>query len=191
MFFNLETLLLLSRLWVLTKKGKIRNILVLGARGSGKSAIIQKYTRDTFSEKHVLTQEPKLTIKRTNEGLLQVWEVMHMSGVRSLDLYKNYLEDADGMILVYDCRYPKTIEGLEKWYNKALSVSNKQTPLVVVANKIDLYMDDLSNFSRDDGLNFAIKLSNSSIYEIPFIETSAKLGINISRLFSLLIDEMI
>ena len=111
-----------------------------------------------------------------------------MSGVRSLDLYKNYLEDADGMLLVYDCRYPRTIEGLEAWYTKALSLSNKQIPLVVVANKIDLYIDNLEKFDRNEGLNFALKLSSASIYETPFIESSAKLGINISRLFNVLID---
>ena len=98
-----------------------------------------------------------------------------------------------GLILVYDITRKRTFEELPKWLNTANQYSSN-FPVAIVGNKVDLIGKDTEERSQyytyeeiidpRAGLLFAESISDE--YDVPtlFIETSAKTGHNINRLFS-------
>jgi len=98
-----------------------------------------------------------------------------------------------GLILVYDITRKRTFEELPKWLNTANQYSSN-FPVAIVGNKVGLIGKDTEERSQyytyeeiidpRAGLLFAESISDE--YDVPtlFIETSAKTGHNINRLFS-------
>jgi GTPase SAR1 family protein len=98
-----------------------------------------------------------------------------------------------GLILVYDITRKRTFEELPRWLDTALQYASN-FPVAIVGNKVDLigktaeerrqYYASEEIIDPRTGILFAESIADE--YDVPtlFMETSAKTGHNIQRLFS-------
>ncbi|MHA2030212.1 MAG: hypothetical protein ACW99Q_12520 [Candidatus Kariarchaeaceae archaeon] len=64
--------------------------------------------------------------------------------------------------------------------------------IALVANKVDLRSEeDAGTISTTQGLEYAESLANWSKMKVPYIQTSAKTGLNVDQMFESLIENMI
>lgn len=145
-----------------------RKIVILGDSGSGKTALVQRYVRNTFKDEYNPTTgatPSKKTVEVDGRTLnLVIWDVAgHIAR-----LHPAFFSEAHGAILVCDLTSGPSLEILNQW-RKALEEKIGNIPLVVAANKSDLA--EMPNCKGLDKTEYVI------------IPTSAKTGNNVDRLF--------
>jgi len=119
-------------------------LVVLGASGSGKTALLSRYVHNTFNPSIDETIGASFQLKVTQlddyRVKLNIWDSAGSDRFRGL--LKLYLRDADCCVLVYDVHSRAKFETLETWveelerFGKVNSVA--LPPLVLVGNKVDL-----------------------------------------------------
>ena len=102
------------------------------------------------------------------------------------------MRNADGVILVYDINSPSSFDKINYWLNSVRDVSNKNTPIYLLGNKLDLLktnnsttintltnsiksmrrvsLDKVSSYVEENNINY-------------WVECSAKTGENIEETF--------
>ncbi|MGY5859424.1 MAG: hypothetical protein RTU63_08635 [Candidatus Thorarchaeota archaeon] len=98
-------------------------------------------------------------------------------------LYKGALSGISGLVLVYDVTRERTFETLSEWLDEALEFSTN-FPIAIIGNKIDLRDSVTETINPERGREYAEQVSNELNVPTIFMETSAKTGENIPRLFS-------
>ncbi|MFX1254774.1 MAG: Rab family GTPase [Promethearchaeota archaeon] len=94
-----------------------------------------------------------------------------------------------GALVVYDITRKETFESVPFWVNQYLTNSLRITPIVIVANKIDLRYQ--AQVDKQEGLELVEKLTEEIGIEISIVETSAIKGENVSEAFSMLTHRMV
>jgi small GTP-binding protein len=108
---------------------------------------------------------------------LVVWDISGQPAFRSIR--SDYFKGARGIVLVFDLTRPETLEHLESWVNEAVKYT--RTPKIVVAgSKFDLEHD--RKVLQKTGEEYASKVNGK------YLETSAKDGKNVEKLFTVLTD---
>ena len=160
-------------------------LMVIGETRVGKTALINKYTKNTFGGTYLTTvgidfQEKIINIEEKTVKL-QIWDTAGQERFRNIA--KSYFHTSDGFLLVYDISNKETFEKLNFWYEQITLNAPANTKCVVAGNKCDL--DDSREVNREEGEKFA------KTYNINFFETSAKEGTNVNKLFQTLSSEII
>lgn len=89
---------------------------------------------------------------------------------------EQHMRNGDAFLLVYSVADRATFENIAYFYSSILRVKNRaQVPMILVANKCDLV--NLRKVSKEEGHLL------SNFLKIPYIETSAKNGINVDLAF--------
>jgi len=152
-----------------------RKIVVLGDTGSGKTALVQRFVRDSFTVEYRPTSGAMPSKKSVEYGgityNLVIWDIAgHL-----FRLHPAFSSDADGAILVCDIARQESVDALKEC--KAI-IDKKlgNIPFVVAVNKIDL--SETSKCVELEKCDYTI------------IETSAKTGKNVDKLFIELIKKM-
>lgn len=102
---------------------------------------------------------------------LQIWDTAGQEKFHSL--IPSYIRNSNVAILVYDITVRSSFENLQKWHQTVINSSN---PVCIVAgNKCDL--DSEREISTEEGQKFANQI------KADFIETSARVPINVQELF--------
>jgi Ras-related protein Rab-8A len=156
-------------------------VIVVGDGAVGKTSIIVRYVKGEFDPTYIKTigvnffsQDILVSDRLFN---LQIWDTAgqeHFGPVR-----KKYFLGARGAILVYDKTDQRSFENIDSWL-KQIEETCGTIPTVLVGNKADL----TEVITLDQGQKLAKKLS------FPFIETSAKTGLNTVKVFSALASLM-
>ena len=159
-------------------KRKIIKFLLIGNIQVGKSSILDRFSDDKFNEYHSLTIGMNFLCKSININNepyeIQLWD---SSGHENFKLLtRTYYKVSDGIIIVYDISERNTFSDVKMWLNDIFSFTDN-TYIILVGNKTDL--NSLREVELEDGKTL------SDIYNIDFIETSAKENININELFEM------
>jgi len=104
--------------------------------------------------------------------------------------YESALSGISGLVLVYDVTRERTFETLSKWLDDALEFSTN-FPIAIVGNKIDLRESYSKSINPERGKEFAERISNELNIPTLFLETSAKTGENIHRLFTEFVEKVV
>uniref|UniRef100_A0A915LS98 Uncharacterized protein n=1 Tax=Meloidogyne javanica TaxID=6303 RepID=A0A915LS98_MELJA len=104
---------------------------------------------------------------------LQVWDTAGQERFRSLTA--SYYRDADALLLIYDVTNRASFEHIRDWLAQVKEYAKDEVALTLVGNKVDL--GHQRKVRADEGRQLA------KDYDIPFIETSAKSGQNVSEMF--------
>jgi len=106
---------------------------------------------------------------------------------------ERWFREIKGLILVYDVTRKRSFIALSNWLDESLPHST-DFPVAIVGNKVDLIGEDAGERSKyvagvetiDSSYGIALAEEISDEYNVPtlFMETSAKTGHNIQRLFS-------
>ena len=163
--------------------------IVIGDGAVGKTAVTFRYSEEKFQENYKMTIGVDFTIKhemvRNKRIKCQIWDTggqEKFSKIRPL-----YYRGALGSLVVFDVTNRDSFASLDKWI---FEIKNNCTkiPIVIVGNKIDL---DGREVTANEGKAYARKKSKELGYKIPYLETSAKTGETIKKLFSELITMMV
>ena len=154
-------------------------VVMLGSSGVGKTAIVERITKEQFNGVHVPTvgaQYISLPMKVDEHVVrIELWDTAGQEVFRSLVGF--YSRDAKGVFLVADVTNDMTIEDLSKW-TKFIKENTTDAEVILFGNKTDLI--EKRNVKSKSLHEYAEKNGYA------FYEGSAKTGQNVFDAFSLL-----
>jgi small GTP-binding protein len=161
--------------------GSIRDakVVMLGSQTVGKSSIVTRLIRGTFTVETVSTIGAVFQSKTVTVGdiqvKLQIWDTGGSERYRSMA--PMYFRDADAAIVVYDMTSTQSFQELEGWL-KSLTDQGPETIVVALAgNKCDMAgsrtvsSETAQRFVADNGIPI-------------YMETSALNGENVEAIFT-------
>ncbi|XP_075221503.1 ras-related protein Rab-32-like isoform X2 [Lycorma delicatula] len=146
----------------------------------GKTAIIQRYTKNTFSTKYQVTIGTEFSLKELRWDLSTIlkvhfWDIAGQE--RTGAVTRQFYKSSHGIILVCDASRSKTYSGLVKWIGNlkqyVLQFDGTPVPIFLLINKCDLPSPSVN-----------VKSLNSLCldYELDaWYMTSAKIDVNIGE----------
>jgi len=163
----------------------IFKVILLGDGAVGKTSLIRKYMEGKFRIDYLPTIGAQIYTKIIKDGKgtgakLVIWDISGQpafKGIRS-----DYYKGATGIILVFDLTRPETLEHLDVWVNEAMKYT-KAPRIIVAGSKFDLEHD--RKVLEKSGEVYASKVNGK------YLETSAKDGKNVEKLFTVLTDLLI
>jgi Ras-related protein Rab-5C len=159
-------------------------IALLGLGGVGKTSIVHRFMGKGIPDRYIPTighsinkQEYEL-IKGDLVIRINIWD---LGGQRSFNLVNpSSFTNIDAAFLVFDLSKPdETIKELKQFYVKNLEKYSEGCQIIVIGNKLDLYLDRKKELGKN--LEKYFQMDN------PLVLTSAKSGKNIEAAFELLI----
>ena len=143
-------------------------VILLGEMGTGKTSLINVYFGKPFDSNTFTTSAPEFFQKQlTIKGIdctVGVWDTAGQERYRSIS--KIVINGAQIVVFVYDITKIDSFKELEFWCKCVEEILGKKVILGVVANKIDLYENQM--ISKQEGEKYANDIGAL------FIETSAK-----------------
>ncbi|KAI8985375.1 P-loop containing nucleoside triphosphate hydrolase protein [Pilobolus umbonatus] len=145
-------------------------LVVLGDGGVGKTALtiqlcLNHFVEDSYRKQVVIDDYPCML------------EVLDTAGQEEYTALRDqWIRDGEGFLLVYSITSRSTFERIDKFRNQILRVKDlPNIPLILVGNKSDKVTDREVN--REEGMMKARALN------CEFVETSAKMCVNVERSF--------
>lgn len=154
-------------------------IVMLGDGAVGKTAMTTRFTQNFFDADYKRTIGSDFAIKRLTiddidaQVTLQVWDLAGQPRFESVR--QGFYRGARGGLMVYDVTRRRTFLNIENWKEEAFTNLQKEIPLVLVANKVDL--EDSRVISTNEGEEYAKE--NNFIY----VESSALTGENVEEAY--------
>jgi small GTP-binding protein len=152
-------------------------IVVIGASGVGKTAILQSLTTSAFSDQIQSTIgvefQSWLCEVEGRRTKLQIWDTAGQERFRSVT--RSYLRGALGALVVFDVSNRRSFDEVETWLSELKSLATQNAVVLIVANKVDLFDGRRVPESDVEALAEAHGLES--------IETSAVTGANVKEAF--------
>nr|6HUF_A Chain A, Ras-related protein Rab-27A [Homo sapiens]6HUF_B Chain B, Ras-related protein Rab-27A [Homo sapiens]6HUF_C Chain C, Ras-related protein Rab-27A [Homo sapiens]6HUF_D Chain D, Ras-related protein Rab-27A [Homo sapiens]6HUF_E Chain E, Ras-related protein Rab-27A [Homo sapiens]6HUF_F Chain F, Ras-related protein Rab-27A [Homo sapiens]6HUF_G Chain G, Ras-related protein Rab-27A [Homo sapiens]6HUF_H Chain H, Ras-related protein Rab-27A [Homo sapiens]6HUF_I Chain I, Ras-related protein len=157
--------------------------LALGDSGVGKTSVLYQYTDGKFNSKFITTvgiDFREKTIYRNDKRIkLQLWDTAGLERFRSLTTA--FFRDAMGFLLLFDLTNEESFLNVRNWISQLKTHAYSENPdIVLCGNKSDL---------EDERVVAAAEARQlAEHYGIPYFETSAANGTNISQAIEMLLD---
>ena len=169
----------------MAKKECIYKIILLGDDFIGKTSILLRYTDRVLNGPPLITigldyRLKSIILKNGKSIKMQIWDTAGQDRFRAIT--KNYYRGLHGIILIYDVTCRRTFESIKNWVSQIREEATKKVTIYLVANKIDRKED--REVEREEGEKLAKELG------LPFIEVSAKDGINVDEIFEDLVERI-
>ncbi|KAL6050304.1 Small G-protein Ras1 [Balamuthia mandrillaris] len=164
-------------------------LAVFGDECVGKSALTLQFVRGVFVPDFDPTMEEAyrkvLNLKQDGGEGACVLSILDTAAQQEYSaMRQNYIWPWDGFLLVYSITNRSSFEHITNYRNEILQVKKKDmVPMVLVGNKTDL--EEEREVATSEGWELAKRLGCG------FIETSAKLRLNVEECFLQLVDECI
>jgi small GTP-binding protein len=161
-------------------KEPIFKIVFVGDQGVGKTSLITKYAASAFKEDYLPTLGANVVAKEVSvEGKVLTLIIWDIAGQEIFSVVRDrYYNKTDIAVIVYDVTARETLKSIKAWLHDLGNYTPSNTPLVLVGNKIDLPNRVIS---KGEGEKAA-----KEVHAI-HIETSARTGENVRKLFEKLI----
>jgi len=160
-------------------------LLLIGDGGVGKSSLLTKFAHNTFSTSMQPTVGMDFKVKMLELGgrrvKLQVWDTAGQERFHTIT--QQYYRNAMGVILVYDVENEDSFNNIRRWAAQVAAHGAEDTNLMLLGNKADT---DSSKRIVDTARGAAL----AAEYNMPFMETSAKSGVNVEEAFVALADSV-
>lgn len=156
-----------------------KKVVVLGESSVGKSCLIERATRNTFSNQSVPTvgaSQSCLTISTPNGMVtLDIWDTAGQEKYRALT--PMYYRGADVVIICFDVTNRSSYEAVLQWSDVLQENLPKETVIVLCATKIDLEDDRIISSDELNEMGFRC-------FAAMTFETSAQTGQNVKEMFN-------
>ncbi|CAG2103303.1 unnamed protein product [Medioppia subpectinata] len=159
-------------------------VVFLGEQSVGKTSLITRFMYDSYETSYQATigidflskvmSTPDRTIR------LQLWDTAGQERFRSL--IPSYIRDSGVAVIVYDITNSRTFNRIDNWVTEVRAQRGEAALILIVANKTDL--NDKRQVSISEGETKARELN------VLFVETSAKTGTNVKKLFRKVVDNL-
>ncbi|MHA1992379.1 MAG: Rab family GTPase [Candidatus Hodarchaeales archaeon] len=162
--------------------------LVIGPAAVGKSSLVRRFVDNKFDLSYQFTIGVDFLAKvvefdKDRFAKISIWDVGGQERFRILR--RSFYEGTHGALLVFDLSRAKTFSKMKEWLIDMNNIIQKEIPLIILGNKLDLIPDIGDVIDSEEPQQFA-KQNNSS-----FLPTSAKSGDNVEKAFIELTQKMI
>ena len=162
-------------------------ILIVGDSGVGKTAILTRYCDNNFKFQYLSTVgvdfKPKILTVGEKVIKLQIWDTAGQE--RFMNITASYFRNTTAILIVYDVNDKDSINKINVWYKEAKDKTGREKPIILfVGNKKDegvvpvVDLELVKEFARKCG-------------DYKVMECSAKDGIGVNELFTVLIDDIL
>ena len=165
----------------------IMKAVVIGDGGVGKTSLIKNFCEKKFSESYIKTIGANFFVKTVEtEGKkvrMQIWDFAgqdYFGCVR-----EPFYSGSKGSLIVFDLTRYNTFTNIHKWLEELYKNIKPVIPTVPMGNKVDL--KDSREVGHEIAVNYQKELSKwyeaKGGFEVPYFETSAKIGDNVENVF--------
>ena len=170
------------------------NVAIYGDSDVGKTALITRYTQDTFIEndneinnqqkdENTSVKSKIYPLKQFNINI-QIHDQCSKNTSITSDVSSAI--DAKVIIFAFDLMNKKSLLSIRKWYTQTRKLNKEFIP-ILVGNKYDLF-ENMNDLYKIEITKTAREFANKM--HCPFIMTSAKSSIHIHQIFQLMIEYM-
>ena len=163
----------------------IFKVLLLGNSDVGKSSLILRYVDQTWSDTFVPTIGVDFKVKSLEiddkKIKMQIWDTAGQERFRNV--ISSYFRGSHGVFVIYDITNRDSFKNLECWLSEIEKNANQNILKILVGNKNDL--EDDREIKTEEGQAFANRNG------MQFMETSAKMNVNVNEAFEALAKLMI
>jgi small GTP-binding protein len=152
-------------------------LVVVGGGGVGKSALTIQFIQSHFVEEYDPTIEDSYRKQCVIDEEVAVLDILDTAGQEEFSaMREQYMRTGEGFLLVFSITDRNSFNEILSFHKQILRVKDREEfPMILVGNKSDLEMDRTVN--SQEGSDMAKQL------KIPYLETSAKLKINVDKCF--------
>ncbi|KAJ6437491.1 GTP-binding nuclear protein Ran [Purpureocillium lavendulum] len=108
-------------------------VILLGDRNVGKTRLAEWCQSEGYTEEYSASHDPALyrLLMNTNRGPIH-FDVWDLPGeVKSIDILRKHVDDADAAILMFDLQNPSSLDSIPLW----LPTANEAFPVALCGNK--------------------------------------------------------
>ncbi len=166
-----------------------KKISLLGGDGVGKTSIIVRYTKGTFSNSYLVTlgvdfYETNFTKPSEESGnsddelIMQIWDLAAQISFKSMR--SQYLSYSHYGVIVIDSNRVSP-EYIQPWIDDIHKHAGGNVPFVLALNKIDLLkLEEVAAITEKLEIEFGVRV----------FKTSAKTGENINNMFRYIAENL-
>ncbi|XP_067318444.1 ras-related protein Rab-26-like [Anolis sagrei] len=130
--------------------------------------------------KYVLAHRNKVLNVDGVKVKLQIWDTAGQERFRSVT--HAYYRDAHALLLLYDVTNKASFDNIQAWLTEIHKYAKQDVVLMLLGSKVDSTQERVVR--REDGEKLAKE------YGVPFMETSAKSGLNVNLAFTAIAKEL-
>jgi len=163
-------------------------LILIGDSTVGKSSLLRYFSDGKFAE----LSDPTVgvdfftrlvTLKCGARVKLQLWDTAGQERFRSIT--KSYYRNSVGAVLAYDVCNMDSFKNIPRWLHEARRhIEPQQATFIMVGCKTDLAVGNNREVTKQQGQDLA------DYHNIAFLETSAKLGVNVEEAFLTISEEI-
>jgi len=159
-------------------------LVLIGDSGVGKSCLLLRFADDKWTDSYISTigVDFKIrTIELDQKTIkLQIWDTAGQERFRTIS--STYYRGAHGIIVVYDVTNKASFENVTRWLTEIDKYAREGVNKLLVGNKSDA--GEGRQVETAQGKEFA------ETRDIPFLETSAKLGTFVDTAFLMMAHDI-
>ncbi|MFX0174340.1 MAG: Rab family GTPase [Candidatus Hodarchaeota archaeon] len=160
-------------------------VVMLGEGSVGKTSLIRRYVKQTFTHDYITTVGSNFLIKKIqldeeSRMTMQLWDISGQDSFRNIR--PQYYLHSHGGILTFDLTRNTTLQELEKWYMD-FTKKTGHIPLMMFGNKVDLR--DQREVLVEDAQMLAHRFNAN------YFETSALDGTGVEEAFTILAQRIV
>nr|XP_010948184.1 ras-related protein Rab-26 [Camelus bactrianus] len=159
--------------------------MLVGDSGVGKTCLLVRFKDGAFlagtfiSTVGIDFRNKVLNVDGTKVKL-QIWDTAGQERFRSVT--HAYYRDAHALLLLYDVTNKASFDSIQAWLAEIQEYAQHDVVLMLLGNKVDSAQERV--VKREDGEKLAKE------YGLPFMETSAKTGLNVDLAFTAIAKEL-
>ncbi|XP_078045756.1 ras-related protein Rab-37 isoform X2 [Augochlora pura] len=151
--------------------------ILLGDSGVGKTSLLVQFDTGRFQQGNFAATvgigfTNKVIVVDDTSVKLQIWDTAGQERFRSVT--HAYYRDAHALLLLYDVTNKTSYDNIRAWLSEIRDHASEDVVIMLLGNKSDC-ADRV--IKREDGERLAQE------YKVPFMETSAKTGLNVELAF--------
>ncbi|KAH9392867.1 hypothetical protein TYRP_005957 [Tyrophagus putrescentiae] len=153
----------------------VHKVIMVGSGGVGKSALtLQFISWRTTSQRKADSYRKKVML---DEEEVQI-DILDTAGQEDYAAIRdNYFRSGEGFLCVFSITEHESFSAVNEFHEQILRVKNDDSvPFILVGNKADLE-ESQRKVSQEEALQLA------RMWNVPYVETSAKTKVNVSEVF--------
>lgn len=163
----------------------LHKTILVGDSGVGKTSLLVqfdqgKFIPGSFSATVGIGFTNKVVTVDNAKVKLQIWDTAGQERFRSVT--HAYYRDAQALLLLYDITSKSSFDNIRAWLTEIHEYAQSDVVIMLLGNKGD--MDKERVIRREEGEKLAKE------YSVPFMETSAKTGVNVELAFTAVAKEL-
>ncbi|KAK7174229.1 hypothetical protein R3I93_001433 [Phoxinus phoxinus] len=160
-------------------------VMLLGDSAVGKTCVLVRFKDGAFLGGNFIATvgidfRNKVVTVDNMKVKLQIWDTAGQERFRSVT--HAYYRDAQALLLLYDITRKASFDNIRAWLTEIYEYAQKDVVIMLLGNKSDMAAERV--ITHEEGEKLAKQ------YGVPFMETSAKTGVNVELAFQAIAREL-